>query len=219
MTETTNEDASTPTVVEAFSRVQADILAIEKNQRNRDQGFQFRGIDDVMNAVGPLLRTHGVIILPTAEEITTERYISKGGGHMHGAIVKMRYTVYGPAGDSFGGSTYGQAADTSDKAVAKAESVAYRVFLLQGLTIPTHEDDPDARSHERSGVNPEAQAARDELSALIAELEILPENAMARFAADNGGMDIRHCQRPGPIQELTAKYRAEHADRNPAGDD
>ncbi|NKU87713.1 hypothetical protein GS884_09095 [Rhodococcus hoagii] len=59
--------------------------------------------------------------------------------------------MFGPAGDSFSGSAYGEAADAGDKAVSKAQSVAYRTFLLQGLTVPTEERDPDADVHERAG--------------------------------------------------------------------
>lgn len=210
MTEPTTGDASIPTVVEAFSRVQADILAIEKRETNKDQGFVFRGIDAVVDKVGPVLRTHNVIIIPDAEEITTERYISRGGAHMQGAIVRMRYTVHGPAGDSFSGSTYGQAADSGDKAVSKAQSVAYRVFLLQGLTIPTHDPDPDANSHERAGVQQEVKAARAELGALIDELDwATHDDAMDRFAADNNGRPIQRCHDPAPIRVLIEHYRAE----------
>ena len=69
---------------------------------------------------------------------------------MHKAVVKMRYTIIGPDGGQIEGGAYGEAADAGDKAVSKAESVAYRVFLLQGLTIPTDEADPDAESHQRA---------------------------------------------------------------------
>lgn len=198
------------TVVEAFSAVQADVLAIEKRDRNQDQGFWFRGIDAVVNTVGPVLRQHGVVIIPTAEDVTTERYISRGGAHMQGAIVRMRYTVHGPAGDTLTGSTYGQAADSGDKAVPKAESVAYRVFLLQGLTIPTRDPDPDASSHERAGTNPDAKAARTELGKLIDGLDwVSHEEVVDRFAGDNDGLDIRSCQDPEPIRVLIKHYRDE----------
>lgn len=140
----------TPTVDQAWNEVMRAVQAIKKGERNKDQGFNFRGIDTVMSAVGPELRTHGVTIIPTAEEITTSSYETKRGTTMFSAIVKMRYTVRGPAGDSFEGGAFGEAADAGDKAVSKAQSVAYRVFLLQGLTIPTDEPEPDAESHQRA---------------------------------------------------------------------
>ncbi|WP_232110681.1 ERF family protein [Nocardia wallacei] len=197
----------TPKVMEAFSRVMEEVREIGKKDRNRDQNFMFRGIDTVINTVGPLLRKHGVVIIPTAESIETERYVTNKGTAMKNATVRMRYTVHGPAGDSFEGVTYGEAADSGDKAVSKAQSVAYRVFLLQSLTIPTNEPDPDASSHERSSVHP-AQAAREELLAVLKRKGVQPDDAMQRFAADNDGMDIRACNDPSPIHALTAHYSA-----------
>ena len=142
--------SDTPNVVEAWSAVMQDVQAIKKGERNKAQGFNFRGIDTVMSAVGPVLRTHGVVVTPYPEDITTSSYETAKGTTMFSAIVKMRYTVRGPAGDSFEGGAFGEAADAGDKAVSKAQSVAYRVFLLQGLTIPTDEPEPDAESHQRA---------------------------------------------------------------------
>ncbi|WP_280245536.1 ERF family protein [Nocardia abscessus] len=199
-----------PTVFEAFSAVMGAVQAIGKNERNKEQGFVFRGIDTTMNSVGPALREHEVVIIPTAEEIRTEWYKAKSGAQMHGVIVRMRYTVYGPAGDSFSGITYGQASDTGDKAVTKAQSVAYRTFLLQGLTVPTDEPDPDSSSHERAGFSQEAQDARDDLERLCGELGINPRKAMRDFSAANNGLDINYATDPGPIRALAERYRAEH---------
>lgn len=140
----------TLTVHQAWSLVMDQVQTIRKTGRNKTQGYDFRGIDEVMSVVGPALRAHNVTVVPTAESVETERYQTKSEALMQGVIVRMRYTVYGPAGDSFVGSAYGQASDSSDKAIPKAESVAYRVFLLQALTVPTDDPDPDQYSHERA---------------------------------------------------------------------
>ena len=48
------------TVHQAWSAVMGEATALGKNQRtDSGQRFNFRGIDDVMNLVGPILRTHG----------------------------------------------------------------------------------------------------------------------------------------------------------------
>lgn len=39
----------------AISAAMADISAIGKDKYNQQQGFKFRGIDDVMNALKPIL--------------------------------------------------------------------------------------------------------------------------------------------------------------------
>lgn len=151
-------------VFEAWSAVMLEVQAISKDSRNSQQNFNFRGIDAVMNTVGPALRRHGVMVIPEAMSETAERYETapksnaSRGTAMVNRLVEVRFTVYGPRGDSFEGSAYGEAADSGDKAMSKAHSVAYRTFLLQALTIPTDEADPDATAHERTATRPQGRA-------------------------------------------------------------
>ena len=192
-----------PTVHEAFSAVMAEVQGIGKNDRNSQQGFNFRGIDATMNTVGPALRKHGVVILPRALSIESERYTTAKGGQMRNATVHMEYTVFGPAGDSFTGSTYGEAADAGDKAVSKAQSVAYRTFLLQGLTVPTQERDPDADSHERGADSP--VQARVDLATLLKKRNIEPSDAVQRFAEAGHG-SLKDSTDIGAIRGLISFY-------------
>jgi len=64
-------------------------------------------------------------------------------------VVHVEWEVTGPQGDSFVGESMGEAADAGDKSLSKAQSVAYRMYLLQALAIPTGDRDPDADAHER----------------------------------------------------------------------
>lgn len=138
------------TVHEALSHVMEDVQAVRKGDLNKQQGYSFRGIDAVVNAVGPALRKHGVVVVPVAEDLKSETYTSKYDTAMRNVTVRVRWVFYGPAGDSIEAVTFGEAADAGDKAVAKAHSVAYRVALLQALCIPTDEPDPDSTAHERA---------------------------------------------------------------------
>lgn len=137
-----------PTVFEAWNAVMADVRGVGKGGWNEQQKFKFRGVDAVMNAVGPALREHQVTIVPIGTAAEFERYDSQRGANMRGCTVTIDYRVYGPAGDFFDGQMIGESADSGDKGVTKAESVAYRQFLLQALCLPTDEPDPDAQAHE-----------------------------------------------------------------------
>lgn len=128
---------TTLSIAAAWSKVMGDVQGIGKNDRNDQQRFNFRGIDAVMNAVGPALREHGVAVIPTAQELINDTYSTKSGTMMRNATVRIGWTIIGPAGDTIEGASYGEAADAGDKAVSKAHSVAYRTFLLQALCIPT----------------------------------------------------------------------------------
>lgn len=197
----------TPTVYEAWGRVMDEVRSIGKDSRNAQQGFNFRGIDAVMDAVGPVLRKHGVTVVPIAIEHEAERYETAKGGKMVNRIAKVQFTVFGPRGDHFGGITYGEAADSGDKAMTKAESVALRTFLLQALMIPTGDPDPDAESHERAAqARPAAKApakaakakvptaadnAREELKAVAAENSWDLGAIANAFGKQNPGKELR----------------------------
>lgn len=137
------------TVHQALSKVMAEVQAVRKDSKNQAQRFNFRGIDAVMNAVGPALRKHGAIILPEDVEVHRSNGTTANGKQTTEVVAKVTYRVYGPAGDSIHGKVAAEAMDFGDKAIAKAMSVAYRTFLLQALTIPTDEPDPDSESYER----------------------------------------------------------------------
>ena len=141
------------TVHQALSKVMGDVQAVRKDSKNQAQKFLFRGIDAVLNAVGPALRKHGVTILPEDVEVHRSNGTTASGKQTAEVVVKVTYRVYGPAGDSIHGKVAAEAMDFGDKAIAKAMSVAYRTFLLQALTIPTDEPDPDSESYERGAPN------------------------------------------------------------------
>jgi hypothetical protein len=129
----------------ALARVMGDVQAVGKGERNESQGFSFRGIDAVTNAVGPAFRRHGVICLPNVLEDSTENYTTgKFNTLMRRVMLRVAFTFVGPDGSTLTATTMGEAADAGDKATSKAHSVAYRTCLLQALSIPTHEPDPDA---------------------------------------------------------------------------
>lgn len=162
------------TVVQALSAVMAEVQSVAKKDRNAAQGFNFRGIDAVVNAVGPALRQHGVVIVPLAEDAHYESFTTKGrdgkpGTPMRSVTLRIRWGMYGPEGDSIEAVTYGEAADAGDKAVPKAHSVAYRTLLLQALCIPTDEPDPDSQSYERGTHAEPAPPNPSQLRARIAK--------------------------------------------------
>lgn len=142
------------TVVDRLSAVMQEVQAVRKGDRNTAQNFSFRGIDSVVNAVGPALRKHGVVAVPVAVEPQFESYQTSRGAQMRNCVLKITWRFYGPDGDSIEAQTLGEASDAGDKSVPKAHSVAYRTLLLQALCIPTDEPDPDSQAHERAAAAP-----------------------------------------------------------------
>ncbi len=137
------------TIYEALSRVMGEVQSISKDSRNQSQNFNFRGIDAVLNAVGPAFRKHRVIVVPVKVKAESENYATKSGTAMKNVTLTVTFRFYGPGGDWVEAQARGEAADSGDKATPKAHSVALRTVLLQALCIPTDEPDPDSDSHER----------------------------------------------------------------------
>lgn len=134
-------------IFESISAVMGEIGAIGKNSRNQQQGFMFRGIDAVMNAINPALTKYKVFIVPEIIEQTREERTTAKGGLLIYSICKVKYTFYAEDGSSVTAVVIGEGMDSGDKATNKAMSIAFKYACFQVFCIPTEEmKDPDADS-------------------------------------------------------------------------
>jgi hypothetical protein len=133
----------------ALAAVMADCDHVAKRDRNEHQRFLFRGIDAVVNAVGPVLRKHGVIVTPHLQDVAYDTVQTSQGKPATACRVQVAYIFYAPDGSSIETVVAAEAWDMGDKAAPKAMSVAFRTALLQALALPTDEPDPDSQSFER----------------------------------------------------------------------
>jgi hypothetical protein len=120
-------------VYKAINAVQAElsVQGIAKNQRNgQGAGYNFRGIDDVLNALSPLLSKNGGALFYITVEVEFDFVSSEDG---------TKHTV----------KTFGEAMDSGDKATNKAMSAAYKYACFQAFSIPTEaKEDADYQTHE-----------------------------------------------------------------------
>lgn len=142
--------ATEPSVYAALSAVMADVRAVGKDGFNTHQSYKFRGIDATVNAVGPALRAHNVIVVPDVLSVVYDSVTTTQNKASTACRVHVAYTFYGPRGDSLRATVIGEAWDSGDKSAPKAMSVAFRTALLQALTLPTDDPDPDSETFERS---------------------------------------------------------------------
>jgi len=127
--------------------VMEDIGAIGKNQTNKQQGFKYRGIDDVMNALQPLMVKHKLYAVPVVLEQHREERVTTKGGSLFYSILKMEYKFYAADGSSVSAIVIGEGMDSGDKASNKAMAVAFKYACFQVFCIPTEEmHDPDAET-------------------------------------------------------------------------
>ena len=138
---------NTPLIYKKIIEVMADINAIGKDRRNQQQGFQFRGIDDVMNELHSSLAKCGVFVLPKVLEETRTTGKTSRGGDMFYTRLKINFGFYAEDGSHVDAVVIGEAMDTGDKASNKALSIGLKYAMLQVFCIPTEDDkDPDAVS-------------------------------------------------------------------------
>ena len=146
---------------------------IQKNRRNtQGSGYNFRGIDDVYNAIAPLLAEHGLCIIPRMLKRDCIERQSKSGGALFYTVIEAEFDfVSSEDGSKHTARTFGEAMDSGDKSSNKAMSAAYKYAAFQTFAIPTEaSEDADYQTHE---VKPEGDTA--------AELEILDVLRAASF--------------------------------------
>lgn len=147
------QNIQTPKSVYALiSKVTKEIAktGIAKSQKNQQQGYHFRGIDDVYNTLAKLISEVGLVILPrvTSREVV-ERMTAKGNAVFYVCVYCDFDFVSSLDGSTHTIKTYGEAMDSGDKATNKAMSAAYKYAVMQAFCIPTIGDnDADATSHE-----------------------------------------------------------------------
>ena len=136
-------------IYKAINEVMKEIGAVGKNQKNSQQGFMYRGIDAVMNAINPALTNHGVFVVPEVLEQTREERTTSKGNLLIYSICKIKFSFFAEDGSHIEAITIGEGMDSGDKATNKAMSIAFKYACFQVFCIPTEEmDDPDAECHE-----------------------------------------------------------------------
>lgn len=129
----------------AISNVMSEVGAISKDKTNTQQGFKYRGIDDVMNALQPLLIRNKIFVVPEVLDQTREERQTQKGGTLLYSILKMKYTFYADDGSNFNAIVIGEGMDSGDKASNKAMAIAFKYACFQVFCIPTEEmPDPDS---------------------------------------------------------------------------
>lgn len=146
-------------IYEVIPKIINEIGAVGKNQKNTQQGFMFRGIDAVMNAINPALVKYKVFIVPQMLEHIREERISNKGNNLIYSICKIKYTFFAEDGSYIEAITVGEGMDSGDKATNKAMAIAFKYACFQVFCIPTEEmKDPDAECHNVQPKQPNVDA-------------------------------------------------------------
>ena len=130
---------------EKMIAIMKDVSAIGKDEKNKMQGFNFRGIDTVYNDLHNLFKKHEVFCLTEVlDDKTEERKTSKGGNLIY-RVLKIKFSFVALDGSTCESIVIGEGMDSGDKASNKAMSIGHKYALLQAFLIPTDDrmKDPD----------------------------------------------------------------------------
>lgn len=112
---------------------------VGKNGNNKDQGYRFRGIDDLLNAASAAMNAARIVYVPQVQErVVTHGTTAKGTAFVDVAL-RVQYDIYSTEDGSMLPSSsviYAEGRDYADKATNKALSAALKYFLTQLFCIP-----------------------------------------------------------------------------------
>lgn len=141
-----------PAIYAAMAAVLRDVPAVGKDSTNKQQGWKFRGIDSIYNAIHDILAKHKVVMIPTVlgDPIREERRSNQDKPLFH-VMLKVKYTFYAEDGSFIEAVLVGEAMDSGDKVANKALAAAQKYALIQSFCIETEDEngdnDPDATTH------------------------------------------------------------------------
>ena len=202
---------------ELIGKAMGEIGAIGKDSKNAQQGFMYRGIDAVYNALNPVMSKYGLFICPEVLDMHREERTNKNGTVIIHTVLTVKYTIFAPDGSSITLTVMGEGMDTGDKGVNKAMSIAMKYAMFQLFFIPTEDlKDPDAEVY--TDIQPKKQITPTNVKAKVEVARTLPAakaekskpepNPVVRFLlAAMGGMREKRNITPA---ENNALFKAQH---------
>jgi hypothetical protein len=126
-----------------------DMGPLGKNKKNVQQGYTFRGIEDLMNEFAPLATKHGIFPVTTAiSDVANEPVTSKAGATGYRTVRRFTFRFYAEDGSFVETTADGEAIDYGDKSSNKAYSVAYREAIYKMFVVPFADDDIENHDHD-----------------------------------------------------------------------
>ena len=191
----------TSKIFEAINSIMQDVDGIGKNKKNQQQGYSFRGIDDMYNVLQPLFKKHHVFIATNILESKREERQTAKGGVLIYTIAKCQFKFYTTDGSFIESVLEGEAMDSGDKSTNKAMSTALKYALMQMFLIPTEEKlDTEYDTHE---VTPKAAAKPAPKAEVIPEPTEVDLLARKQYeSADDLLMILDSCETVAQLNNL-----------------
>jgi len=161
-------------------------IAKDKSASLGGAAVKYRGIEAAMNKMCVILIHNGISVTPEYSDLTINER-AKGdpteAKATRFATIKGRFRFAASDGSSVDCVTYGEAMDSGDKAVTKAQSVAFRTALFQQFVVPTMAMDPEEGGDGEIDPLP-ARIAEAQATKTADELRAVSKRIVALFNAE-----------------------------------
>ena len=148
-------------IAKKFVEVMRDCSHVAKNGTNSFHQYKYATATDVLEKVNASLTKHGLASVVTPNLLSMQQVTTAKGNVEQLATVAVSVTLI----DSESGETLtlkglGSGQDPSDKAVAKAQTMALKYAYLASLAIATG-DDPEADLHTDEVMQPKSASQKN----------------------------------------------------------
>lgn len=201
---------------------------VAKTGKNKEQGYAFAQVADIVHSMRGELSSRGILLIPSVKEWTVEPPLE--GRKSCTAYMTMNYRLLDTETGEIEDVTWvGQAGDAGDKALTKAYTSAMKYFLINIGMLPIGDDpeadpatDEDAKNSASGGrpvgskprvippsprPNPRMDPMRSEtqmaLSAKMAEIGHVSTKEMVDFASLTMSMLAKKTIKYADKQEIT----------------
>lgn len=180
-------------IYKAIAGVMKDVGAVGKDSKNPQQGYKYRGIDAVMNALQPAMVKHGIFAAPAVIASEREERQTQRGSLLIYSMLTVKYTFYAEDGSFVETTVVGEGMDSGDKSSNKAMSAAFKYACFQTFCIPTEEmidsevDSPEPAPKPKKKAEPKKISAKhaEEIKGILEETDSNVPAFLSLFRAES----------------------------------
>ena len=155
-------------IAKKFIEVMRECSHIAKNGTNEFHRYKYATAADVLEKVNASLTKHGIASIVSSNLLSLKDITTSKGNIEQLASVEVCVTLIdSDSGESLSIKGLGSGQDPSDKAIAKAQTMAIKYAYLNSLAIATL-DDPEADSHSDEVMQPKPKSAPNKINTLPA---------------------------------------------------
>lgn len=146
-------------IAKKFVEVMKDCSHVAKNGTNDFHRYKYATAADVLEKVNASLTKHGLASVVATNLLGSKEVTTAKGNVEQLVTVEVSVTLIdAESGESLTLKGLGSGQDPSDKAVAKAQTMAIKYCYLNSLAIATN-DDPEADRHTDEVMQPKTKPA------------------------------------------------------------